>query len=77
MKTMFREEFPNGLAVKDSALSLLWHRFNPWPRNFCMPQTGLENKTKQKSPQNKKQCSGKFWLFPKQFVTPFSNYFYL
>ena len=24
--------------VKDLALSLLWHRFNPWSRNLCMPQ---------------------------------------
>lgn len=27
-------EFSDGLAVRDSALSLLWFRFNPWPRNF-------------------------------------------
>lgn len=25
------EPFPGGLAVQDSALSLLWHRFKPWP----------------------------------------------
>ena len=25
--------------VKDLALSLLWHVFNPWPGNFRMPQT--------------------------------------
>ena len=31
-------EFPGGLEVKDSALSLLWLRFDLWPRNFCMPQ---------------------------------------
>ena len=30
-------EFPGGLAVKDTALSMLWHGFDPWPRNFCMP----------------------------------------
>ena len=36
-------EFAGGLVTKDPALSLLWlglllwHRFNPWPRNFCMP----------------------------------------
>ena len=24
-------ELPGGLAVKDSVLSLLWLRFNPWP----------------------------------------------
>ena len=29
-------EFPGGLAVKDSALSLLWLGFNPWSTNFCM-----------------------------------------
>ena len=30
--------FPGGLVAKDLALSLLWHRFNPWPGNFRMPQ---------------------------------------
>ena len=29
-------EFPGGLVVKGLVLSLLWPRFNPWPRNFCM-----------------------------------------
>ena len=28
------EEFLGGLVVKDLALSLLWLRFDPWPRNF-------------------------------------------
>ena len=28
------KEFPGGLAVEDLALSLLWPRFDPWPRNF-------------------------------------------
>ena len=38
------EEFPGSLEVKDLALSLvwlgslLWCRFDPWPRNFCMPR---------------------------------------
>jgi len=38
---MVNLEFPNGLVVKDLALSLLWLRslwwcaFNSWPRNFC------------------------------------------
>ena len=27
-------EFPGGLVVKDSALSLLWLGFDLWPRNF-------------------------------------------
>ena len=30
------EEFPGGLAVKDSVLSLLWLRFSLWPRSFRM-----------------------------------------
>ena len=30
------EEFPGGLVVKDSALSLLWLGFDLWPRNFGM-----------------------------------------
>ena len=30
-------EFPCGLEVKDLALSLLWLRCDPWPRNFHMP----------------------------------------
>ena len=30
-----RKEFPGSLEVKDSALSLLWLRFSPWPGNFC------------------------------------------
>ena len=28
-------EFLGGLAVKDLALSLLWHGFDPLPGNFC------------------------------------------
>lgn len=32
---MRKEEFPGGLPVKNLMLSLLWHWFYPWPRNFC------------------------------------------
>ena len=35
-------EFPAGLVVKDSALSLLWLRFDPWPKNFYIPQVPLD-----------------------------------
>lgn len=35
-------EFPAGLVVKDSALSLLWLRFDPWPENFYIPQVPLD-----------------------------------
>ena len=37
-------EFPGGLAAKDSALSLLWHRFDRWPRNFRMSQVWAKKK---------------------------------
>ena len=45
-------KFPGCLAIKDLALSLLWLRllpwrgFNPWPRNFCMPQEWPKKKKK-------------------------------
>ena len=32
--------------VKDLVLSLLWFRFDPWPRNFCTLQAWLKNKNK-------------------------------
>lgn len=31
-------ESSGGLAVKDLTFSLLWHRFDTWPRNFYMLQ---------------------------------------
>ena len=34
---MPEREFPGGLEVKDSVLSLLWLGFNPWPVNIHMP----------------------------------------
>ena len=39
--------------VKEPALlllwlgSLLWHEFDPWPRNFCMPQVQPKKKRKK------------------------------
>ena len=30
-RILLLEGFPDGLAVKDLALSLLWLRFDPWP----------------------------------------------
>ena len=42
--TKQRQEFPGGVTVKYSSVSLLWLglllwlRFDPWPENFCMPQ---------------------------------------
>ena len=31
-------EFPGDLAIKDPALSQLWHGFDHWPKNFHMLQ---------------------------------------
>ena len=42
-------EFPGDLAVKDLALSLLWCRFNPLPRNLCTPWVQLKKKKKDMS----------------------------
>ena len=35
--------------IKDPlALPPLWHRFIPWPENFCMPQEWAKQKTGKK-----------------------------
>ena len=51
--------FPGGLAVKDLALSLLWHVSDPWPRNFCMqwvqPRKKKEKKEKEGGKEGKKE----------------------
>ena len=41
-----RVEFPGGPVVKDLAVSLLWHRPDPWPRNFRLLQAGTAQNTK-------------------------------
>lgn len=35
---LVQREFPDGLVVKDLALSWLWPRCDPWPGNIHMPQ---------------------------------------
>ena len=40
--------FPGSLVIKIPAPSLLWLRFDPWPRNFCMLQV-WPKKRKQRS----------------------------
>ena len=55
------EEFPGGLVVKDSVLSLLWLGLDPWPGNFCMLQVQLKKKNKKtKKQKNKKTPCSKF-----------------
>ena len=39
------KEFPGGLGVKELALPLLWHRFDPWPRKLLLA-TGMAKKEK-------------------------------
>ena len=41
-------EFLGGLVFKDLALSLLWCRFDCWPRNFCMLWAQPPSKKKKK-----------------------------
>ena len=36
-------------GVKDLVVSLLWHGFDPWPRNFCMPWAQPEKKRVDKN----------------------------
>ena len=40
--------FPGGLVVKHTVLSLLWHRFDPWPQNFHVLPAGQKKKKKKK-----------------------------
>ena len=39
-----REIVEGGLEVKDPSLFLLWHRLDPWPRNFHMLQAWAKKK---------------------------------
>lgn len=42
-----KRDFPDGLVVKDSLLSLLWLELDPWSRNFCMPLGWGKKKNKR------------------------------
>ena len=44
-------EFPGGIVVNDSALSLLWLSFDPWPMNFQM--AWVWPKQTNKKPKNR------------------------
>ena len=47
IKSRILRKSPSGLAVKDLALSLPWHRFDPWPGNFCILQVQPKKKKKK------------------------------
>ena len=49
-------EFPGGLVVTDSVLSLLWHRFDPWPGNVCMPQAWKKKGKMEGKKERRKKC---------------------
>ena len=67
---------PAGIAVKDSALSLLRHGFYPWPGNFHMPQAWPKKKKKRKK-QKLIELKGKknsFTIKVAAFTTPSQNW---
>ena len=41
--------------VKDPALSLLWHGFNPWPGNFACCGHRKKGRKKEKKEREKKR----------------------
>ena len=53
------KEVSGGLAVKDLMLSLLWLRFNPWPRAFLHAVGAAKKKEKEK----KIQTDDPFFVF--------------
>ena len=49
-------EFPGGLALKDSVLSLLWLRFDPWPGKFLWHAEGVATPPKKGDTQQVVSC---------------------
>ena len=56
--------------VKDPALSLLWHRFDPWDGNFHVPWAETKRKKKSKIVANVKKNIGRFHI--KIWISVFS-----
>lgn len=50
--------------AKDLALSLLWHVFTPWPRNFHMPQVLLPSKEEEPN-LRQSECFAKVKVSPR------------
>ena len=46
-KKIILREFPGGLAIKNGALLLLCHGYNPWPRNFYIPWADAAKKNQK------------------------------
>ena len=54
-------EFSSGLMVMDLALSLLWCKFDPLLRDFCMLWTQTKKKKKKKKKRKKEKKMGFSW----------------
>ena len=62
VKTTQLWEFTDGLALSLLWLGLLlWLWFNPWPRNFCMPQPKEEEKKKKKQNSESRMVVTRDW----------------
>ena len=48
------------MEVKDSALSLLYLRFDPWPGNFPMPQVGSKKKERKRNSKTAAELKGDY-----------------
>ena len=48
-----KQEFPDGLVVKDSMLSLLWLGFDPWSEEF-LHAVGVDKKKNEIKPSTKR-----------------------
>ena len=53
MKSQEESKFPGGVVVKDMALSLVWHRFDPWPGTFAC--CGHSKKKKKRKKEKKRK----------------------
>ena len=73
-------EFPGGPAVKNPVLSLkqhgslLWYRFNPWPRNFHVLQAWPKKKKKKKKKHPTKTQTLQFFIYNNHTYT---NIYYI
>ena len=45
-KELEKQEFPCGPGGTVTR-SLLWHRFSPWPGNFCMPRVQIKKESEK------------------------------
>ena len=62
-----KKEFPGSLAVKvripvkNLALSLLWLKFDPWPRSFCIPRVWPKKKKRNSEPIYRRETDSQTW----------------